>query len=167
MSGKSNDTGFDYDRMVEDAMRGVARDALRAVATQGLPGKHHFYVTFRTDAPGVEMAARLRALYPREMTIVVQHQFWNLVAYEDAFAIELSFSGKRERLYVPLAALTAFADPEAKFGLTFGTAGDTRKTASAATGKMPDSPTRGARLRSPAGAAGRKIVSLDQFRSKK
>jgi hypothetical protein len=166
VSGKSNDNGFDYDRMVEDAMRGVARDALRSVATRGLPGKHHFYITFRTDAPGVEMAARLRALYPREMTIVIQHQFWNLVAYEDAFAIELAFSGKRERLYVPLAALTAFADPEAKFGLTFGAGGETRKIASGAASKGAATSSRATKAGTAAGSDGKKVVSLEQFRKK-
>lgn len=85
----------------------------------GLPGDHHFYITFRTTHSGVEMAPHLRALHPEDMTIVLQHQFWDLEVTEDWFAVSLSFSGKREHLHIPFEAVTAFADPFAKFGLQF------------------------------------------------
>ncbi len=105
--------------MVEDALRGVLRQALEITQEQGLPGSHHFYVTFDTTHPGVRMADSLRAMHPSEMTIVLQHQFWDLSVDEESFDITLSFSGVSQRLHVPFAAVTAFADPHAKFGLQF------------------------------------------------
>jgi hypothetical protein len=108
-----------YDQMIEEALRGVVRRALRSVAESGLPGSHHFYITFRTTAPGVEMANRLREKYADEMTIVLQYQFWALEVAVDRFAVTLSFNDEPERLVVPFAAVTAFADPAAKFGLQF------------------------------------------------
>ncbi len=105
--------------MVEDALRGVLRQALQITQTQGLPGSHHFYVTFDTTHPDVRMADSLRAMHPSEMTIVLQHQFWDLQVEDDSFDITLSFSGVSQRLHVPFAAVTAFADPHAKFGLQF------------------------------------------------
>ena len=112
-------TTLSYERMVEDALRGVLRKALQLTATQGLPGSHHFYITFDTTHAGVRMPESLRALHPNEMTIVLQHQFWDLKVSEDEFEITLSFSGASQRLKVPFAAVTAFADPHAKFGLQF------------------------------------------------
>lgn len=112
-------TSLSYERMVEDALRGVLREALQLTATQGLPGSHHFYVTFDTTHAGVRMPESLRALHPNEMTIVLQHQFWDLKVSEDEFEITLSFSGVSQRLKVPFAAVSAFADPHAKFGLQF------------------------------------------------
>jgi len=112
-------TSLSYERMVEDALRGVLREALKITAAQGLPGQHHFYVTFDTTAPGVDIAASLRALHPNEMTIVLQHQFWDLQVSDDYFEITLSFNGVSQRLHIPFAAVTAFADPHAKFGLQF------------------------------------------------
>ncbi len=112
-------TTLSYERMVEDALRGVLRQALRITQAQGLPGQHHFYITFETTQPGVNIAASLKALHPNEMTIVLQHQFWDLQVFEDYFEITLSFSGVQQRLVVPFAAVTAFADPHAKFGLQF------------------------------------------------
>jgi hypothetical protein len=108
-----------YDRMVEDALRGVVRRALTEVAGSGLPGDHHFYLTFRTTEPGVHIAAALRGQYPKEMTIVLQHQFWGLEVNDDHFAVTLSFGGKHERLVVPYHAIVSFADPSVKFGLQF------------------------------------------------
>lgn len=105
--------------MVEDALRGVLRQALKITEAQGLPGAHHFYVTFDTTHPGLRIAPSLKALHPNEMTIVLQHQFWDLVVGEDRFEITLSFSGVSQRLSIPFAAVTAFADPHAKFGLQF------------------------------------------------
>jgi len=112
-------TSLSYERMVEDALRGVLREALKITAAQGLPGAHHFYITFDTTAPGVQIAASLKALHPNEMTIVLQHQFWDLVVEDDFFEIALSFNGVRQHLHVPFSAVTAFADPHAKFGLQF------------------------------------------------
>ncbi len=111
-----------YDRMVEDALRGVVRRALTEVASSGLPGDHHFYLTFRTVEPGVHIAAALRGQYPKEMTIVLQHQFWGLEVNEEHFAVPLSFGGKHERLVVPYRAIVSFADPSVKLGLQFESA---------------------------------------------
>lgn len=115
----SNVTTLTYERMVEDALRGVLREALEITQAQGLPGAHHFYVTFDTTQPGVRIADSLRAMHPNEMTIVLQHQFWDLHVEEESFDITLSFSGVSQKLHVPFAAVTAFADPHAKFGLQF------------------------------------------------
>lgn len=108
-----------YDRMVEQALRGVVRQALRVAAERGLPGAHHFYLTFLTSHPGVQIADHLRARFPKDMTIVLQHEFWGLEVDEHAFSVTLSFSGKNERLTIPFAAVTGFADPAVKFGLQF------------------------------------------------
>ncbi len=108
-----------YDQMVETAMRGVVREALGRAADTGLPGAHHFYVTFKTKAPGVGLAPNLAAQYPDEMTIVLEHQFWDLRVGDHDFAVTLSFANKPEQLVIPFAAITAFADPSVKFGLQF------------------------------------------------
>jgi hypothetical protein len=108
-----------YDEMIEEALRGVVRRALRTVAESGLPGSHHFYITFKTTAPDVAIAQRLREKYPDEMTIVLQYQFWGLEVAADQFTVTLSFNDIPEKLVVPFAAITAFADPAAKFGLQF------------------------------------------------
>jgi hypothetical protein len=108
-----------YDRMVEDALRGVVRRALTDVSSSGLPGDHHFYLTFRTGEPGVQIAPALKSQYPKEMTIVLQHQFWGLEVNENQFAVTLSFGGKHERLVVPYRSIVSFADPSVKFGLQF------------------------------------------------
>ncbi len=110
-----------YDRWTEEALRQVVVRALQYAGVHGMPGEHHFYITFKTDHPGVVIPPRLRAQYPSEMTIVLQHQFWDLVVDEAAsqFSIGLSFGGVASTLRVPLAALTAFADPFVQFGLRF------------------------------------------------
>jgi uncharacterized protein len=108
-----------YDKMVEAALRGVVREALAGAAKQGLPGNHHFYITFKTRFPGVGIADHLAARYPDEMTIVLEHQFWDLGVEDARFSVTLSFSNKPERLTIPFAAVTAFADPSVKFGLQF------------------------------------------------
>ena len=108
-----------YDRIVERQLRGVAREVLVQVATKGLPGDHHFYITFRTDFPGVSIGPGLKSQFPKEITIVLQHQFWGLEVTDEAFAVTLSFSGKHERLHVPFEALVSFTDPSVKFGLQF------------------------------------------------
>jgi hypothetical protein len=111
--------GLRYDKMVERALRGVVREAISLAISDGLPGSHHFYITFKTAAAGVEIGDHLRARYPDEMTIVIEHQFWELTVTEEAFAVTLSFNNRPERLTIPFAAVTAFADPSVKFGLQF------------------------------------------------
>ncbi|KPF65982.1 Stringent starvation protein B [Bosea sp. AAP35] len=110
-----------YDLMVQDALKGVVRKILTEAGRDGLPGDHHFYVTFRTTAPGVRVSQRLRDKHPEEMTIVLQHQFWDLSVGEHAFEVGLSFSGVPERLLVPFDAITTFFDPSVQFGLKFET----------------------------------------------
>jgi hypothetical protein len=112
---------FDYPRMVQTALRNVMREALTRAASEGLPGDHHFYVTFLTRAPSVIVPKYLLTKYPDEMTIVLQHQFRALQVGEDAFSVSLSFSNRLERLTVPFAAVTTFADPSVNFGLQFET----------------------------------------------
>jgi hypothetical protein len=114
-----------YDKMVENALRGVVRQALASVIEQGLPGSHHFYLTFRTTHPGVDIAERLHAQYPQDMTIVLQHQFWGLEVNDEYFIVNLSFSNIPERLKVPYSALVSFVDPSVKFGLQFQVPGET------------------------------------------
>ena len=108
-----------YDRMVEAALRGVVRDALRQVTDRGLPGNHHFYLTFRTAFPGVDIPEYLSGQYPNEMTIVIQYQYYGLEALDDHFEVTLSFNNVHERLVIPYAAITTFADPSVNFALQF------------------------------------------------
>jgi hypothetical protein len=108
-----------YDLLTQDALRGVIRAVLTEAATKGLPGEHHFFITFDTRAEGVEMSPRLKASYPQEMTIVLQHQFWDLKVTEDDFEVGLAFNGIPERLHIPLKAVKAFHDPAVQFGLQF------------------------------------------------
>ena len=110
---------IDYEALVERALRGVLRQALHHAESKGLPGDHHFYITFRTDYPGAIVPDRLKASYPQEMTIVLQHQFWGLEIGDNAFSVTLSFANQLERLTVPFASVTGFADPAVKFGLQF------------------------------------------------
>ena len=113
-----------YDILTQDAMRSVVRTVLVDAATKGLPGEHHFFVSFDTRAEGVGLSPRLKAQYPKEMTIVLQHQFWDMVVTDERFEVGLSFSGIAERLIVPFRAITAFADPSVQFGLQFASAVD-------------------------------------------
>jgi hypothetical protein len=110
---------LDYARLVREALRDVPRQALRLAASEGLPGEHHFYVTFRTSHPGVAISPGLHARYPEEMTIVLQYEYRDLAVGEEAFSVTLRFGGAPERLHVPFAALVAFADPAAQFGVRF------------------------------------------------
>ena len=110
-----------YDRWLEDALRGVIRRALAHTAEYGLPGAHHFYITFATEAEGVELPAALRAKYPEEMTVVLQHQFWDLAVQDDFVSVTLKFQGRPSRLVIPLPAITAFGDPSVNFGLRLKT----------------------------------------------
>jgi uncharacterized protein len=108
-----------YDLLVQDALKGVVRKVLTDAAKDGLAGDHHFYISFRTEYPGVRLSNRLREKYPQEMTIVLQHQFWDLAITEHTFEVGLSFSGVPERLLIPFDALTGFFDPSVQFGLKF------------------------------------------------
>lgn len=108
-----------YDLLAQDALRGVVKKVLADVAARGLPGEHHFYVAFDTRAEGVKISDRLRQKYPEDMTIVLQHQFWDLKAGEHAFEVGVSFNGIPERLTVPYAAVKGFFDPSVQFGLQF------------------------------------------------
>jgi uncharacterized protein len=151
---------LDYDKLVETALRGVAREALRRAARDGLPGTHHFYLGFRTGAAGVALPGYLAAKFPDEMTIVLQHQFWELDVGDEAFSVTLSFQGRPERLTVPFAALTSFADPAVDFGLKFNTPAAPQEiaalppaTAAAAAAPAADRPAA-------------EVVTLDQFRKR-
>ncbi len=108
-----------YDILAQEALRGVVRQVLADSAKNGLPGDHHFYVSFNTRADGVRLSPRMLAQYPEEMTIVLQHQFWDLVVTEGGFEVGLSFGGIPERLTVPFAAVKGFFDPSVQFGLQF------------------------------------------------
>jgi len=108
-----------YDLLVQDALKGVVRKVLGDAAKHGLSGEHHFYVSFRTDFPGVRISNRLREKYPQDMTIVLQHQYWDLSVTESGFEVGLSFSGVPERLVVPYDAVIGFFDPSVQFGLKF------------------------------------------------
>jgi len=161
---------FEYDKMVEGALRGVVRDALKRAARDGLRSDHHFYIGFDTQLPGVVIPEHLRDRYPDEMTIVLQHQFWDLEITEDRFSVTLSFQKQPERLVVPFAAVRSFADPSVNFALEFAVpAGRPGKPApkSAAVpvpvaveapAKPEDKPT--------AKPATAEVVTLDSFRKR-
>jgi uncharacterized protein len=110
---------FHYDALVDDALRSVVRRVLLQVAEKGLPGSHHFYISFRSTDPGVEMPEYLLAKYPEEMTIVLQHQYWDLEIADEYFEVTVSFNKLQERIHVPFKALSAFVDPSVRFGLQF------------------------------------------------
>ena len=110
---------IDYPALLQDALRDAVRRVLEQVAEYGLPGEHHLYIGFRTDFPGVEVPRGLRQQYPEEVTVNLQNQFWGLEVTPEAFSVILAFGGSRQRILVPFAALTAFADPSADFGLRF------------------------------------------------
>jgi hypothetical protein len=110
---------IDYETLAQDAMRGVVRTVLTQAAKQGLPGDHHFYISFDTGASGVVLSKRLKDKYPHEMTIVLQHRFWDLAVHDDSFEVKLTFDGIPERLVVPFAAIRVFFDPSVRYGLQF------------------------------------------------
>lgn len=157
------DQSLDYGRLVERALRQVVREALAIVAERGLPGRHHHYITFRTDHPGVVLADDLRARYPTEMTIVLQHEFWDLEVADDRFAIGLSFGGVPHRLEIPLEAVTMFADPSVEFGLQFATANATPSDGSTAPGAPTELP---GKADQPPAEGSAEVVTLDRFRKK-
>src|ERR1700704_1080010 len=114
-----------YDILAQEALRGVVRTVLVDAAKNGLPGDHHFYISFDTRADGVRLSPRMLAQYPKEMTLVLQHQFWDLVVTEDGFEVGVSFSGIPERLAIPFAAIKGFFEPSVQFGLQFQEIGET------------------------------------------
>src|SRR4051812_7908636 len=149
-----------YEAMAQDALRGVVKTALkRAAEPQGLPGAHHFYITFKTDAPGVSGPPDLLGKYPDEMTIVLQHQYWDLAPGETFFSVTLKFGGQPKRLSVPYAALTRFYDPSVQFALQFA-------PPEVIEDEPEPEPEAEDKASTPAGEDGPKIVSLDQFRKK-
>ena len=168
-----------YDMLARDALRGVLRRVLTDAAEHGLPGEHHFFITFLSTADGVKLSPRLLAQYPEEMTIILQHQFWDLVVTDDRFEVGLSFGGIPERLVVPFAAIKSFIDPSAPFELQFEPSDAAAETPTA---NLPAVPAASA-LPVPAPAAadeskteakdegakpgeGAEVVRLDRFRKK-
>lgn len=152
-----------YEEWTEEALRQVMVRALAHAAAHGLPGGHHFYVTFRTDHPNTVIPKRLAAQYPQDMTIVLQHQFWDLAVDEAAeeFSVGLSFGGVPTTLHIPFAAVTAFADPEVRFGLQFHPKLPDDVAAEPEDTAPPPAPADGA----PADAEEKpQVVSLDAFR---
>ncbi|MGI9435055.1 MAG: SspB family protein [Geminicoccaceae bacterium] len=114
-----SDQTIDYPKLVEHALRHVVRDTLMLVAEHGLPGRHNVYITFLTDHPGVSLSDELKARYPTEMTIVLQHEFWGLEVADEGFGVTLSFNNVSQRIEIPFEAVTVFADPSVEFGLQF------------------------------------------------
>ena len=169
-----------YDILAQDALRGVVRKVLSEVSRTGLPGEHHFYISFLTRAPGVRISSRLLAQYPEEMTIVIQHQYWDLTVTEQALEVGLSFNGVPERLLVPFAAVKGFLDPSVQFGLQFDTAAAAAASPVAtatpaqspapvpppAAAKTPPAPAAAPKPEAAPPAVDAQIVSLDAFRKK-
>jgi hypothetical protein len=157
---------LEYPKLVEAAMRGVVKSALVIAAEHGLPGLHHFYITFRTRAPGVSIADRLLAQYPEEMTIVIEHQFWDLDVGEDGFSVTLAFGGKHENLVIPYAAITAFVDPSVKFGLQFSAAAAAPAPVTGGETGAPEKPAEPGEPEKDSAAGEAEVVALDKFRKK-
>jgi hypothetical protein len=165
-----------YDVLARDALRGVLRRVLTDAAEHGLPGEHHFFITFLSTADGVKLSPRLLAQYPEEMTIILQHQFWDLVVTEDRFEVGLSFGGIPERLVVPFAAIKSFLDPSVQFGLQFEPSETTAEAPSAKLPAVPASPALPVVAAEPAVESkddepakpgeGAEVVRLDRFRKK-
>jgi uncharacterized protein len=161
-----------YDVLARDALRGVLRRVLADAAEHGLPGEHHFFITFLSTAEGVKLSPRLLAQYPEEMTVILQHQFWDLVVTEDRFEVGLSFGGIPERLVVPFNSIKSFFDPSVQFGLQFEPA----DAAEAAATNLPAVPASAAPAAPTMAAAtedepakpseGAEVLRLDRFRKK-
>jgi hypothetical protein len=163
------DNELRYDMMVESALRHVVFDTLKMVAERGLPGSHHFYISFLTEYPGVQIPSYLHEQYPKEMTIVLQYQYYGLVVSEQSFSATLSFNNVKERLTIPLAAITTFADPSVNFALQFQTIEEGEEDDILETGQDGIEPEK----KAPATAQGTKdkeekgvVINLDQFRKK-
>ena len=156
-----------YDILAQEALRGVVRKVLTEVARTGLPGEHHFFISFVTKAPGVRVSQRLVEQYDKEMTIVLQNQFANLRVTDTGFEVELSFDGRPEMLGIPYSAIKGFFDPSVQFGLQFDVErapeDETTETASV---PAASAPAPAAAAGAPAEPKGEKVVSLDSFRKK-
>ncbi len=161
------DMAIRYDELVQDALRGVVRTVLERVASEGLPGDHHFFIAFKSGAPGVVIPAHLRKRYPDEMTIVLQHRFWDLKVEDERFSVGLSFGGRSETLVIPFRAITGFVDPSVQFALQFAEATETTMPAAPKQDQPPeDAPPKkpsGTKKEAPGGA---EVVALDRFRKK-
>ena len=164
-----------YDVLARDALRGVLRRVLIDAAEHGLPGEHHFFITFVSTADGVKLSPRLLAQYPEEMTVILQHQFWDLVVTEDRFGVGLSFNGIPERLVVPFNAIKSFYDPSVQFGLQFETetavetpaaGASSAATAASALAAPPAPPAPASEEEPPKSGEGAEVVRLDRFRKK-
>ncbi|MEZ0221334.1 SspB family protein [Tardiphaga sp. 1201_B9_N1_1] len=164
-----------YDVLARDALRGVLRRVLIDAAEHGLPGEHHFFITFVSTADGVKLSPRLLAQYPEEMTVILQHQFWDLVVTEDRFEVGLSFNGIPERLVVPFNAIKSFYDPSVQFGLQFETetavetpaaGASSAATAASALAAPPAPPAPASEEEPPKSGEGAEVVRLDRFRKK-
>lgn len=153
-----------YDQLAQNALRGVVRDALRKVERSGLPGDHHFFIQFNTRFPGVSIGERLAGKYPREMTVVLQHQYYNLAVYEDRFEVELSFDNIPEKLVIPFASVKGFLDPAVQFGLQFEVAPEEAEVAPKDEAKSEDPEAEAAEPKPESEVP--KVVSLDAFRKK-
>jgi hypothetical protein len=151
-----------YDLMVENALRRVVFDTLKGVAEQGLPGSHHFYISFLTEYPGVQIPSYLRDQYPKEMTIVLQYQYYGLVVSPETFSVTLSFNNVKERLTIPLAAITTFADPSVNFALQFQTVDDEEEEEEEGLDSLPEPKEDKPEEPVERGV----VVNLDQFRKK-
>jgi len=161
-----------YDVLARDALRGVLRRVLTDAAEHGLPGDHHFFITFVSTAEGVKLSPRLLAQYPEEMTVILQHQFWDLVVTEDRFEVGLSFGGVPERLVIPFSAIKSFFDPSVQFGLQFetsdaapGAAEESQVTALPST-PVPQVPAKETPDEPEKPSEGAEVVRLDRFRKK-
>jgi hypothetical protein len=159
-----------YDVLARDALRGVLRRVLTDAAEHGLPGDHHFFITFVSTAAGVKLSPRLLAQYPEEMTVILQHQFWDMVVTEERFEVGLSFGGIPERLVIPFSAIKSFFDPSVQFGLQFETSDAPADTDSPAeplpaTSALP-APPKEAPEEPAKPTEGAEVVRLDRFRKK-
>lgn len=175
-----------YDLLTQEALRSVVRRVLIDAAKNGLPGEHHFFISFDTRNAGVRISPRLRGQYPEEMTIVLQHQFWDLTVADESFDVGLSFGGVAERLHVPFDAIKGFFDPSVQFGLQFQTVSETEGEAEKQDTRAdapqglpapsdpasPPDPTPKTQADAPAQADGKaqsgggEVVRLDRFRKK-
>lgn len=155
--------GIDYGNLMHQAMRGLIRSVLADVARNGLPGAHHFFITFDTNAPGVAIADWLHDRYPSEMTVVLQHWFAGLEVGEESFAVTLNFGNQPEPLVIPFDAIRTFVDPSVEFGLRFETHEEEEEAEDGDEGGAPEEDA-DAEAGDAAPAQGAEIVSLDKFR---
>jgi uncharacterized protein len=155
-----------YDILAQEALRGVVRKVLAEVSRTGLPGDHHFFISFATRAPGVRISEELLKQYDKEMTIVLQNQYWDLKVTESAFEVGLSFNGQPEILVIPFSAIKGFFDPSVQFGLQFDPATAARDDDEARADAATEAASNTAEPAADGEQSGEKVVSLDAFRKK-